>query len=208
MMSNSPYRCCPNPPGTTFPNAGVDSGGSFRTPSRLPAGPSLLDTAISRNSIRRATSPTSFRQTGTKTTEFGRGDFDAALIDWEKVLAEARQGIPAARDLINQFGIGGSFGEGRRSESRRLIGEGVGRDTATAVALGASSTFAARGLNTLAGAQLAEAFSNIDDERARLEIASFSPYTAMINTLANIGINRPTPSQFIDRITTPTFGRV
>lgn len=144
------------------------------------------------------------RREGVQITEFGRGDFDAALIDWNRVYTDAQQGIPAALELIEQFAPGGSFGEGLRTTAREEIGKGVARDTASAVASGFSSRSSARGLNTLAGSEIAKQFANIDDLRAGLQIQAFSPYTQMLTNLANVGTRRPTPGQFIDRIVTPS----
>ncbi len=143
---------------------------------------------------------------GTTISEFGRSDFDAALIDWNRVYTDAQQGIPAALELIEQFAPGGDFGLGRRQEAREVIGEGVARDTAAGVASGLSSTSSARGLNVLAGRELSTAFANIEDQRAQLQIQAFSPYTQMLSNLASIGTSRPTAAQFIDRIATPAFG--
>ena len=146
------------------------------------------------------------RRTGTRITEFGRGDFDAALVDWNKVYADAQEGIPAALELIEQFAPGGTFGLGLRQEAKELVRGGVARDTAAAVAAGASSISSARGLNVLAGRELSTQFANIEDLRASLQIQAFQPYTQMLSNLANIGISRPTTGQFIDRIVTPEFG--
>ncbi len=145
-------------------------------------------------------------RTGTRISVFGRKDFDAALVDWNRVYQDAQQGIPAALELIEQFAPGGGFGTGRRREARELIGQGVARDTAASVASGLSSTSAARGLNVLAGRELATQFGNIEDMRAQLQIAAFSPYTQMLSNLAQVGTARPTAGQFIERIATPTFG--
>lgn len=144
-------------------------------------------------------------QTGTKTTEFGRADFDAALIDWNRVYTEAAQGLPAALELIDQFAPGGGFGAGLRQEATELVEGGVARDTASAVASGASSISSARGLSVLAGSELSKRFANIEDLRAQLQIGAFSPFTQMLSNLASVGTRRPTTGQFIERITTPTF---
>jgi hypothetical protein len=147
------------------------------------------------------------RQRGTQITEFGRADFDAALVDWNRVYNEASRGLPQALELIERFSPGGGFGEGLREESRELIGQGVARDTATAVATGGSSMSAARGLNTLAGRETAKAFAGISDTAAQLELGATSLYQQMLNSIASVGTARPTSGQFISRITTPDFSR-
>lgn len=144
--------------------------------------------------------------TGQQTSEFGRADFDAALIDWNRVYTDAQQGIPRALELIDQFAPGGGFGEGLRTTVREEVGKGVARDTASAVAAGASSISSARGLNVLAGREIATQFANIEDMRAQLQIGAFSPYTQMLSNLAQVGVSRPTSGQFIDRITTNIYG--
>lgn len=160
--------------------------------------------AFKRATIAGARPPGSF-QVGTKTEEFGRADFSAALIDWNRVYTDAQQGIPEALALVEQFAIGGEFGAGLRTTAREEIGKGVARDTAAAVAAGASSISSARGLNVLAGRELTTAFQNIEDTRAQLQVQAFSPYTQMLANLASVGTSRPTSAGFIDRITTPVL---
>lgn len=149
-------------------------------------------------------SPGPAARQGVQISEFGRGDFDAALVDWNRVYQDAQQGIPQALELIKRFAPGGDFGLGQRQEASQLIGEGVARDTAAAVASGLSSTSSARGLNVLAGRERATAFANIADQAAQLELGATSLYQQMLSTLAQVGTSRPTPGQFISRITTPS----
>ncbi len=199
-----------------FDLPGLDSGG-FASPSNSTTGSGLSPSARPTPSLLNTVSPGagtpgSFRagpgtRTGTQITEFGRADFNAALVDWNRVYTDAQQGIPAALELIEQFAPGGGFGAGRRQEARDLIQGGVARDSAAAVAAGQSSISSSRGLNVLAGRELATQFGNIEDMRAALQIQAFSPYTQMLSNLASIGVNRPTTGQFIQRISSPDFGR-
>ena len=122
---------------------------------------------------------------------YGKTNYNAALVDWNKVYADAKQGIPAALKLIDEFAIGGSYGQGRRTEANDLINQGVAQDSANAVAAGMSSISSSRGLNVLAGAQKATQYANIEDERARLEVQAFQPYTQMLANLAQVGTSRP-----------------
>lgn len=145
-------------------------------------------------------------RTGTRVTEFGKADFQSAVIDWEKVFSAAEKGLPQAQDLIDQFAPGGSFGAGRKREARELIGQGVARDTAAAVASGTSSMSSARGLNVLAGRELATQFGNIEDATAQLQLQAFQPYTQMIASLAGLASARPARRQFVDIVQTPLFG--
>lgn len=177
--------------------------------------PSLYDRSMAQNAARNiggraagpAVQPTTTTTTGTSRTstqikEFGRADFSAAVIDWNRVYTEAKQGLPAALALIDQFKQGGGFGAGLRQEATELVEGGVARDTAAAVASGMSSLVSSRGLNVLAGSELTKQFANIEDLRAQLQTSAFGPYVAMLSNLAAVGTARPTPAPFIERIPT------
>lgn len=200
-------------PPIDFANTSFGGGDSVSTPSFgqdvFGGGSSFIDRNRAANAARLGASISGGSrgpvQTGTKTTEFGRADFDAALIDWNKVYTDAAQGLPAALDLIEQFAPGGGFGAGLRQQATENVQAGVARDTASAVASGSSSISSARGLNVLAGSELTKQFANIEDLRAQLQIGAFSPFTQMLTNLSNVGTRRPTTAPFIDRITTPTF---
>jgi len=152
----------------------------------------------------RASNPGSYI-TGYETQEYGRSDYEAALVDWNRVYADAQQGIPAALELIAQFAPGGGYGTGRRAEAKELIQQGVARDTASAVGAGMSSMTGSRGLNVLAGSQLATQYANIEDMRAQLQLAAFQPYTQMLTNLAQVGVARPTYKQYVSQVTTPQY---
>jgi len=106
------------------------------------------------------------------------------------MIAEAMTGVKSglgdAKALTTSFAPGGSYGKGQKMTSRELIQEGVARDTAGAVASGMSSTLSARGINVLAGREIGKAYANIEDERARLQLQSFTPYTQMLASLSNL----------------------
>lgn len=144
-------------------------------------------------------------QIGTKTTEFGRPEFNAALIDWNAVFNEAQKGSDAAFALIDQFAPGGGFGAGLRQEATEQVQGGVARDTASAVASGSSSISSARGINTLAGSELSKRFANIEDTRAGLQLQSLSPFSQMLSNLTSLISVRPNAARDIERITTPEF---
>ncbi len=185
----TPTTSVPSRPTTTAPS----SGNFFADRNRL-----------GNISAGRISRPGSF-VSGVDVEEFGREDFDAALVDWNRVYTDAQQGIPAALELIEQFAPGGGFGAGRRQEARDLIYGGVARDSAAAVAAGQSSISSSRGLNVLAGRELATQFGNIEDARAALQIQAFSPYTQMLSNLAAVGTARPTARQYIDRVSIPQY---
>lgn len=188
-------------------SAPATSGGSF-SDALFSSGPSLISQARTRTAARNVSVRGGSRggQTGTRITEFGRKDFNAALIDWEKVFNQAQQGLPEAFDLIEQFLPGGGFGAGLRQEATEQVRGGLARDLASQFASGASSISSARGVNVLAGSELTKQFANIEDLRAQLQIGSFSPFVQLLTNLSNVGLSRPTTGQFIDRIVTPEFG--
>ena len=141
--------------------------------------------------------------TGYGTTEYGRADYDAALANYKSVYGDIKVDKAKVEALAAQFARGGSYGTGRRQEARDVVGQGVARDTASAVASGMSSMSSSRGLNTLAGRELSTLYGNIDDTRAQLELQAtgmMTPYTQMLASL-----QYPTASSYIDRITTPKY---
>lgn len=143
---------------------------------------------------------------GTQITEFGTGDFDASLVDWNAVFNEAQKGSQAAFALIDQFAPGGGFGTGLRQEATELVQGGVAADSAAAVRSGSSSISSARGINTLAGSELSKQFANIEDLRAGLQVQSFSPFTQMLSNLTSLISVRPTEGRDVQRITTAAPG--
>jgi len=195
------YSSDPFVPDYTSPQ--YDSS-QYYAPPTAPSGSSgLLPTRAA--TVRKST-PGSF-VTGYKTTEYGKDEYDAALVDWNKVYSDAQQGIPAALELIEQFAPGGGYGAGRRAEAKELVQKGLAKDTATAVALGGSSMFASRGLNVLANRELTKQYADIEDERARLQVAAFSPYTQMLSNLAQIGTARPAYKSYVSQVQTPQYAR-
>ena len=149
------------------------------------------------------------------TPQHGEEEFQSALGRFEtrtarfgdlitETLPEVKTGLKDVRDVRKSFARGGEFGKGRRMEAKELIQQGVARDTAAAVAAGASSISSARGLNVLAGRELAKEFGNIEDVRAQLELQAFQPYTQMLSALSNLAATgvqiaaaEPTRGQFI-----------
>ncbi len=138
-----------------------------------------------------------FRPFKFTTPEFGQKDFEAALARFEtragrfgdlitETLPEVKAGLSEAKGLRSQFRVGGTFGEGRRQTATEEIQKGLARDTAAAVAAGASSISSARGLNVLAGRERAIEFANIDDIRAQFELQAFQPYVQMLSALSNL----------------------
>ena len=193
--------------------SGSTSSSSTASNPTFSGGKSIYDDAMARNAQKdmisyasnaaaRNRTPGSFI-TGYKTQEYGRADYDAALANYRAVYGDIKVDKAKVEALAAQFARGGSYGTGRRQEARDVVGQGVARDTASAVASGMSSMSSSRGLNTLAGRELATLYGNIDDTRAQLELQAtgmMTPYTQMLASL-----QYPTASSYIDRITSPKY---
>ena len=126
LKSGTPFIGFDQPAGATTAGGGGGSSGSAPAQS---FGSSFFE-PLPKNRFAGQTSggsPTSVSpgptaKRGVQITEFGRADFDAALIDWNRVYTEAQEGKQAALDLIDQFAPGGGFGTGLRQEAREEIG--------------------------------------------------------------------------------------
>lgn len=132
--------------------------------------------------------------------EFGREDFDAALINWDKVYTDAKAGVPKAEDLMNRFAPGGAGETAALTRSDQQFKDIVAAGTASQVQSGMSQKAGFLGLAASRERGIRE--DEIRGQTARDAIGATSLYSQMLTNLANVGLSRPTPAPFVQRIVT------
>jgi len=113
-----------------------------------------------------------------------------------------------ASDIGDYYAPGGGYGLGQRAEAEKEIKAGLAKDIGTGIALGGSSMFAARGLNTLAGKELSTRYGNIADTAAANRLAALnlevSPYIQMMNSLTSMINAKPVYGQYAQNVSEET----